>query len=96
MFHDSCGFEAGSDYELHKVQSFIEERANEQAPEARLHAIWFNSMSRGCVTLILLRVTTGIALQWRTIQGQLLWLRKFSSQSVDLERVKGLLIHDTC
>ncbi|KAN0092578.1 hypothetical protein V8E55_003362 [Tylopilus felleus] len=41
VFHDSRGFEAGSTDELHKVQAFIEERANEQALEARLHAIWY-------------------------------------------------------
>ena len=48
VFHDSRGFEAGSTDELHKVQAFIEERANEQALEARLHAIWFKSMWCWC------------------------------------------------
>jgi hypothetical protein len=40
VFHDSCGFEAGSEEELHIVRNFIEKRS--QAPELRLqlHAIW--------------------------------------------------------
>ncbi|KAN0082400.1 hypothetical protein V8E55_008195 [Tylopilus felleus] len=41
VFHDSRGFEAGSEDELRKVQSFIEKRANEQALEAGLHSIWY-------------------------------------------------------
>ncbi|KAI9567675.1 hypothetical protein HD554DRAFT_930281 [Boletus coccyginus] len=41
VFHDSRGFDAGSEDELQKVQSFIEERAKEQEPANRLHAIWY-------------------------------------------------------
>ncbi|KAN0082520.1 hypothetical protein V8E55_008315, partial [Tylopilus felleus] len=41
VFHDSHGFEAGSEDELHIVQSFIEEQANKQDPEEHLHSIWF-------------------------------------------------------
>jgi GTPase SAR1 family protein len=51
VFHDSRGFEAGSEDELRKVQSFIEKRANEQALEAGLHSIWFKSMWCWCVNL---------------------------------------------
>ncbi|KAN0092724.1 hypothetical protein V8E55_003508 [Tylopilus felleus] len=41
VFHDSRGFEAGSEDELHKVQSFIDERAKEEDLEAGLHSIWY-------------------------------------------------------
>ncbi|KAN0088849.1 hypothetical protein V8E55_005906 [Tylopilus felleus] len=41
VFHDSRGFEAGSEDELHMLQSFIEERANKQAPGEHLHSIWY-------------------------------------------------------
>ena len=43
VFHDSRGFEAGSEDELHQVQSFIEERAKAERLSKRLHAIWFKS-----------------------------------------------------
>ncbi|KAF8551851.1 hypothetical protein OG21DRAFT_1417201 [Imleria badia] len=41
VFHDSRGFEAGSEDELQKVQAFIEERAKDKELINRLHAIWF-------------------------------------------------------
>ncbi|KAI9567052.1 hypothetical protein HD554DRAFT_1016436 [Boletus coccyginus] len=41
VFHDSRGFEAGSEDELLKVQSFIEGRAKDQRLGDRLHAIWY-------------------------------------------------------
>ncbi|KAN0078029.1 hypothetical protein V8E55_010086 [Tylopilus felleus] len=41
VFHDSRGFEAGSEDELRMVQSFIEERANKQDPGDHLHSIWY-------------------------------------------------------
>jgi GTPase SAR1 family protein len=44
VFHDSRGFEAGSEDELQMVQSFIENRAKDKALLMRLHAIWFKSM----------------------------------------------------
>ena len=44
VFHDSCGFEAGSIDELRKVQSFIEERANKERLDDHLHAIWLICM----------------------------------------------------
>ncbi|KDQ12494.1 hypothetical protein BOTBODRAFT_112963 [Botryobasidium botryosum FD-172 SS1] len=41
VFHDSCGFEAGSVEELEKVREFINNRAAERSVDKQLHAIWF-------------------------------------------------------
>ena len=41
IFHDSRGFEAGSDQELRIVQQFIRQRATQIKLKDRLHAIWF-------------------------------------------------------
>ncbi|KAG6913756.1 hypothetical protein DXG01_004493, partial [Tephrocybe rancida] len=40
IFHDSPGFEAGDEFQLIKVQSFIEERARATDCNKQLHAIW--------------------------------------------------------
>jgi hypothetical protein len=40
IFHDSRGFEAGSEDELQIVKSFIEGRAKMTSMEDQLHAIW--------------------------------------------------------
>ena len=40
IFHDSPGFEAGGEEELTAVMSFIQERANSNAVEDQIHAIW--------------------------------------------------------
>ncbi|KAG6331695.1 hypothetical protein ID866_7394, partial [Astraeus odoratus] len=41
IFHDSCGFEAGSEEEFEKTMKFILERANTTKLEERIHAIWY-------------------------------------------------------
>ena len=41
IFHDSCGFEAGSDRELGVVQEFIRQMSGKRRLQERLHAIWF-------------------------------------------------------
>ncbi|KAG2136615.1 uncharacterized protein EDB93DRAFT_1322557 [Suillus bovinus] len=41
VFHDSCGFEAGSEEEFEDMKNFISERAKATKLEERLHAIWF-------------------------------------------------------
>ncbi|KAH9054716.1 hypothetical protein EDB87DRAFT_1568149 [Lactarius vividus] len=41
IFHDSCGFEAGSNEELAIVQEFIRRRSGQSRLQDRLHAIWF-------------------------------------------------------
>ncbi|KAF8256524.1 hypothetical protein EI94DRAFT_368796 [Lactarius quietus] len=42
IFHDSCGFEAGSDKELRIVQEFVQQRSEQRRrPQDKLHAIWF-------------------------------------------------------
>ncbi|KAG2103374.1 uncharacterized protein F5147DRAFT_277866 [Suillus discolor] len=41
VFHDSCGFEAGSNEEFEKVKTFISEHAHATKLEERIHAIWY-------------------------------------------------------
>jgi hypothetical protein len=41
LFHDSCGFEAGSEDELKIVQEFVRRKSREPQLKDRLHAIWF-------------------------------------------------------
>ncbi|KAF8268217.1 hypothetical protein EI94DRAFT_1578498 [Lactarius quietus] len=41
IFHDSCGFEAGSDKELEIVREFIRRKSRRRRLESRLHAIWY-------------------------------------------------------
>jgi hypothetical protein len=40
VFHDSCGFEAGSANELDDVKKFIKQRAKERDLRDQIHAIW--------------------------------------------------------
>ncbi|KAG1740819.1 uncharacterized protein EDB91DRAFT_1052829 [Suillus paluster] len=40
VFHDSCGFEAGSEEEFNDMKKFISERVNATKLEERIHAIW--------------------------------------------------------
>jgi hypothetical protein len=41
VFHDSRGFEAGSEEELEIVQDFVRHRSQKRQLNQRLHAIWF-------------------------------------------------------
>ncbi|KAG1733969.1 hypothetical protein EDB19DRAFT_1854778 [Suillus lakei] len=41
VFHDSCGFEAGSEEEFDNMKKFISDRANAKELEERIHAIWY-------------------------------------------------------
>jgi hypothetical protein len=41
VFHDSRGFEAGSEDELKIVQDFVRRKSRERRLGDRLHAIWF-------------------------------------------------------
>ncbi|KAG1789772.1 uncharacterized protein HD556DRAFT_765342 [Suillus plorans] len=41
IFHDSCGFEAGTDKEFESMKNFISERAHATKLEDRIHAIWY-------------------------------------------------------
>ncbi|KAG2069048.1 hypothetical protein BDR04DRAFT_1102266 [Suillus decipiens] len=41
VFHDSCGFEAGSEDEFESMRKFISEHANATKLEDRIHAIWY-------------------------------------------------------
>ncbi|KIJ94961.1 hypothetical protein K443DRAFT_11740 [Laccaria amethystina LaAM-08-1] len=41
IFHDSCGFESGSEEELKVVQTFVREKSTEKRLRNRLHAIWY-------------------------------------------------------
>ena len=41
VFHDSRGFEAGSEEELKTVQDFVRRKSREKRLGDRLHAIWY-------------------------------------------------------
>ncbi|KAG1896142.1 uncharacterized protein F5891DRAFT_609216 [Suillus fuscotomentosus] len=41
VFHDSCGFEAGSEGEFESMKRFVSERVHATKLEERLHAIWY-------------------------------------------------------
>ncbi|KAG2738761.1 hypothetical protein P692DRAFT_201798169 [Suillus brevipes Sb2] len=41
VFHDSCGFEAGSEGEFENMKNFISEHVNAKKLEERIHAIWY-------------------------------------------------------
>ncbi|KAG1899066.1 GTP-binding protein [Suillus fuscotomentosus] len=41
VFHDSCGFEAGSEEEFENMKKFISDRAHATKLEDRIHAIWY-------------------------------------------------------
>jgi hypothetical protein len=40
VFHDSCGFEAGSEEEFDNMKKFISERVHAKKLNERIHAIW--------------------------------------------------------
>jgi hypothetical protein len=40
VFHDSCGFEAGSEAEFKQMKEFVLERASTAILKERIHAIW--------------------------------------------------------
>jgi len=44
VFHDSRGFEGGSEDELKAVQDFVRQRSQKKRLKDRLHAIWFVSL----------------------------------------------------
>ncbi|KAI6094293.1 GTP-binding protein, partial [Pisolithus croceorrhizus] len=46
VFHDSCGFEAGSEEEFNRMKEFVMDRAKATRLDRRIHAIWF------CIPLI--------------------------------------------
>jgi hypothetical protein len=41
VFHDSCGFEAGSEDEFEKLKQFVVKCATTKSLEERVHAIWY-------------------------------------------------------
>ncbi|KAI6124326.1 hypothetical protein EV401DRAFT_2207819 [Pisolithus croceorrhizus] len=41
VFHDSCGFEAGSEEQFNIVMEFVRDRAKATKLDNRIHAIWF-------------------------------------------------------
>jgi hypothetical protein len=46
IFHDSPGFEAGSEKQLQDVLSFMEKKAKSTEVDDQLHAIWSVSLSQ--------------------------------------------------
>jgi hypothetical protein len=68
VFHDSGGFEAGSEEEINIVWAFIRERSLTSSPATQLHAIWYVfARLSGLYTLRLTLITTGSASQRITI-----------------------------
>ena len=45
VFHDTRGFEAGSDDELKIIREFVRRKSREKRLKNRLHAIWFAFLS---------------------------------------------------
>ncbi|KAI6111734.1 hypothetical protein EV401DRAFT_252881 [Pisolithus croceorrhizus] len=41
VFHDSCGFEAGSEEQFERMKEFVKTRAKTTKLDERIHAIWF-------------------------------------------------------
>ncbi|KIO00503.1 hypothetical protein M404DRAFT_152677 [Pisolithus tinctorius Marx 270] len=41
VFHDSCGFEAGSEAEFDEMKKFVTDQAKATKLERRIHAIWY-------------------------------------------------------
>ncbi|KAI6165142.1 GTP-binding protein [Pisolithus thermaeus] len=41
VFHDSCGFEAGSTQQFEQMREFVMDRATARSVNKRVHAIWF-------------------------------------------------------
>ncbi|KAI6099311.1 hypothetical protein EV401DRAFT_1878531, partial [Pisolithus croceorrhizus] len=41
VFHDSCGFESGSEEEFDRMREFVMDRAKAIKLDERIHAIWF-------------------------------------------------------
>ncbi|KAG1804465.1 hypothetical protein EV424DRAFT_302861 [Suillus variegatus] len=41
VFHDSCGFEAGSEEKIENMKRFVLQRAHTTKLEERIHAIWY-------------------------------------------------------
>ncbi|KAI6030229.1 hypothetical protein EDC04DRAFT_3115436 [Pisolithus marmoratus] len=41
VFHDSCGFEAGSEEQFESMKKFVMDRAKTTNLDERIHAIWF-------------------------------------------------------
>jgi hypothetical protein len=50
VFHDSCGFEAGSTEEVNAMQEFLSKRATANTLDKKVHAIWCveNQLSSFC------------------------------------------------
>jgi hypothetical protein len=66
VFHDSRGFEGGSDDELKIVQDFVRRRSQERRLKDRLHAIWFVPL--GIFNLKFTKICfSGIAFPWTVL-----------------------------
>src|SRR5579863_7948395 len=66
IFHDSRGFEAGSEDELKTVQEFVKSKSQEKRLVDRLHAIWFVLSCIYSCKFTRLRFS-GIAFRWTMI-----------------------------
>ena len=62
IFHDSRGFEPGSEDELRTVQKFVDRKSREKRLKDRLHAIWF--VYSRLLQLQFTKLFPGFASQW--------------------------------
>jgi hypothetical protein len=68
VFHDSCGFEAGSEQEFEDMKNFISERVHATKLEERIHAIWQGTPSDVPCLLIVIRYCIPMDNPSRTFQ----------------------------
>ncbi len=45
IIHDSGGFEAGDESQMHAIRNFVKEKSSRIRIEERLHVIWYGSSS---------------------------------------------------
>ncbi|KAI6012816.1 GTP-binding protein, partial [Pisolithus orientalis] len=53
VFHDSCGFESGSEAQFEKMREFVMDCAKTPKLEKRIHAIWFCIPLNECHRMVL-------------------------------------------
>jgi hypothetical protein len=79
IFHDSRGFESGSDAELKMMDEFITKRAVTTELKDQLHVIWYEYISGN--NLWFSFTLTGIVYLWTTIDRYWKQMRSFSRNS---------------
>jgi hypothetical protein len=67
VFHDSCGFQSGSESELNIVKEFLHGRLERRRLRDRLHAIWFVPLAILFNRKVTKDCFSGIAFRWIAI-----------------------------